>query len=88
MPQVQQVFSCEGRIYGYYADVANNCQIFHVCAPPEGQYSFFCPNQTIFDQRYMVCSDPSDAVPCNEAENYYALNQNFGVLELDKLLQF
>ena len=44
--------------YGYYADVANECQLFHVCYPvlyPDGQqemikWSFICPNQTIFDQ--------------------------------------
>ena len=51
-------FTCEGRVYGYYADVANDCQLFHVCYPvlyPDGQtemfkWSFICPNQTIFDQ--------------------------------------
>ena len=45
-------------MYGYYADVANDCQLFHVCYPvlyPDGQeemikWSFICPNQTIFDQ--------------------------------------
>ena len=26
-------FSCEGRDYGYYADVANACQVFHICWP-------------------------------------------------------
>lgn len=26
-------FSCVGRSYGYYADVENDCQIFHVCLP-------------------------------------------------------
>merc|ERR1719431_72740 len=33
-------FTCEGRAYGYYADVANDCQLFHVCYPvayPDGQ---------------------------------------------------
>jgi hypothetical protein len=51
-------FSCEGKRYGYYADVANDCQIFHICYPvqyPDGQeemfkWSFICPNQTVFDQ--------------------------------------
>ena len=45
-------------MYGYYADVANDCQLFHVCYPvayPDGQeemikWSFICPNGTIFDQ--------------------------------------
>ena len=48
----------QGRVYGYYADVANDCQLFHVCylvLYPDGQeemikWSFICPNQTIFDQ--------------------------------------
>ena len=51
-------FTCEGKRYGYYADVANDCQIFHICYPvqyPDGQeemfkWSFICPNQTVFDQ--------------------------------------
>jgi hypothetical protein len=55
-------FSCEGKRYGYYADVANDCQIFHICYPvqyPDGQeemfkWSFICPNQTIFDQASLV----------------------------------
>ena len=54
-------FTCDGRSYGYYADVANDCQLFHVpVAYPDGQEEmlklsfdhviFICPNQTIFDQ--------------------------------------
>ena len=56
-------FTCDGRSYGYYADVANDCQLFHVCYPvayPDGQeemlkWSFICPNQTIFDQVSFIC---------------------------------
>lgn len=39
---VREVFSCQGRAFGYYADVANDCRIFHVCQPiadEEGQVS-------------------------------------------------
>lgn len=51
-------FSCAGRPYGYYADVENDCQIFHVCLPvtyPDGQerqfrWSFICPEETTFNQ--------------------------------------
>lgn len=51
-------FSCAGRTYGYYADVENDCQIFHVCLPvtyPDGQerqfrWSFICPEETTFNQ--------------------------------------
>ena len=61
-----QIFQCintnlykiSGRPYGYYADVANECQIFHICYPvvyADGEeemfkWSFICPNGTIFDQ--------------------------------------
>ncbi|CAG0923581.1 unnamed protein product [Notodromas monacha] len=57
--QLRTTFDCSGRIYGYYADVDNNCQIFHVCYPiPDGngqiietaQFSFLCPNTTLFSQ--------------------------------------
>lgn len=51
-------FSCERKPYGYYADVANDCQIFHVCFPvtyADGKetmyrWSFICPEETIFSQ--------------------------------------
>lgn len=51
-------FSCAGRQYGYYADVENDCQIFHVCLPvtyPDGherqfRWSFICPEETTFNQ--------------------------------------
>lgn len=51
-------FSCENKIYGYYADVENDCQIFHVCLPvtyADGKentfrWSFICPEETIFSQ--------------------------------------
>ena len=51
-------FTCDARPYGYYADVANECQIFHICYPvtyADGEeemfkWSFICPNGTIFDQ--------------------------------------
>ena len=106
-------FTCDGRSYGYYADVANDCQLFHVCYPvqyPDGQeemfkWSFICPNQTIFDQviicfllKYfnfhlklqlstfhqanLVCSFPLDAIPCEEAPNFFegpdSINSRFG----------
>ena len=31
--QVVQQFTCEGRPYGYYADVDNACRVFHICLP-------------------------------------------------------
>ena len=44
-------FSCDGREYGYYADPATNCQVFHIClGDGDIKWSFLCPNQTIFNQ--------------------------------------
>jgi len=51
-------FSCANKTYGYYADVENDCQIFHVCLPvtyADGRentfrWSFICPEETIFSQ--------------------------------------
>jgi len=86
-------FSCEARPYGYYADVANECQIFHICYPvtyADGEeelfkWSFICPNGTIFDQSSLVCSFPLDALPCEEAPNFFegpdSINSRFGLVE-------
>jgi len=83
-----QSFSCAGRQYGYYADVANDCRVFHVCHPlvddlgevtSMEHYSFFCGNQTIFNQESLTCDHPEDAFPCNEAASLYDLvNSEFG----------
>lgn len=51
-------FSCHNKSYGYYADIENDCQIFHVCLPvtyADGKealfrWSFICPEETIFSQ--------------------------------------
>lgn len=55
-------FTCANKTYGYYADVDNDCQIFHVCLPviyPDGKentfrWSFICPEETLFSQ---VCKN-------------------------------
>merc|ERR1712083_389076 len=71
-------FSCDGRAYGYYADPATNCQVFHIClGDGDIKWSFLCPNQTIFNQQYFVC-DYAINVECNNAESFYSLNSNFG----------
>merc|ERR1712241_1630469 len=71
-------FSCDGRAYGYYADPATNCQVFHIClGDGDIKWSLLCPNQTIFNQQYFVC-DYAINVECNNAESFYNLNANFG----------
>lgn len=55
---ISDSFSCEGREYGYYADVDNDCQLFHVCLPvtystgriQTFRWSFICPDDTVFNQ--------------------------------------
>eukprot|EP00095_Tigriopus_kingsejongensis_P002020 snap_masked-scaffold419_size176504-processed-gene-0.23 protein:Tk02020 transcript:snap_masked-scaffold419_size176504-processed-gene-0.23-mRNA-1 annotation:"cuticle protein" len=75
-------FSCDSREYGYYADVSNNCQIFHICLPIEddagsiietAQWSFICGNGTVFDQQTLSCNYELDSVLCDQAESLYNL---------------
>uniref|UniRef100_T1J0Q8 Chitin-binding type-2 domain-containing protein n=1 Tax=Strigamia maritima TaxID=126957 RepID=T1J0Q8_STRMM len=79
---ISSTFSCDAQKYGYYADVANRCQIFHVCVPVEGAatqiFSFFCGNQTVFDQENLVCASVETALPCDQAASKYSVNDNFG----------
>jgi len=81
-------FSCEGRDYGYYADIANNCEIFHVCMPIQdndgnviefAKWSFICGNGTVFDQEILACNHPENAFPCEESEAMYNIVE-FGVI--------
>lgn len=84
-------FSCESREYGYYADVSNNCQLFHICLPIEddagsvietAQWTFICGNGTMFDQQTLTCNYEQDSVPCDQAESLYNIVE-FGKVEPD-----
>ncbi|XP_054158803.1 U-scoloptoxin(01)-Cw1a-like [Oppia nitens] len=71
---------------GYYADVDNNCQVFHVChqqTDPEGRaimnhWTFLCGNQTIFNQLTQTCAFEEESVPCSMAPQFFNLNQRLG----------
>ncbi|KAK7067616.1 hypothetical protein SK128_008776 [Halocaridina rubra] len=86
--QILTGFSCLGRPYGYYADVANNCHLFHVCYPvndesgniiEEAHFTFICGNQTVFSQDVLTCTHYDAAFPCDQAESLYDIsNANFG----------
>lgn len=77
---VKTSFNCFNN--GYYADVDNNCQIFHVCHSVEKedgsqesqQWSFMCGNQTLFNQLTLTCAMPEDAIPCSDAPSFYNIN--------------
>jgi len=83
---IEDSFSCEGREYGYYADVENDCQIFHVCLPvtyANGRsqmfrWSFICPEETIFNQEMFTCTRYDESIDCAESPRFYSLNNNFG----------
>lgn len=83
---IKTSFNCPAK-NGYFADVDNNCQIFHVCnvvTYPDGktevqQYSFFCGNQTVFNQLSLTCAFPEEAVPCNNAPDFFYVNDNIGI---------
>ena len=75
--------------FRYYADIDNNCEIFHICLPIEddagaiietAQWSFVCGNGTIFDQQTLTCNYPTDAFPCEEAAALYGAVE-FGKIE-------
>ncbi|KAK2588993.1 hypothetical protein KPH14_001842 [Odynerus spinipes] len=78
---IVDTFSCKDRIYGYYADIENDCQIFHVCLPQSrnvARYSFICPAETVFNQATFVCTRTEESIPCEESEKYYNLNEEIG----------
>ncbi|XP_059083499.1 uncharacterized protein LOC131880806 [Tigriopus californicus] len=77
---VNMEFNCEGRKYGYYGDINNDCQLFHICLPIEdadgnvidtNHWTFLCSNGTIFDQQTLSCNYISDSFPCEESESLY-----------------
>merc|ERR1711970_1166546 len=74
----ETAFSCEGQVDGgYYADPEAECQAFHICtadgAGGLAQYSFLCPNGTLFNQNYFIC-DWWFNFDCATAEDLYSLN--------------
>ncbi|XP_045782323.1 uncharacterized protein LOC123878964 [Maniola jurtina] len=83
---ITDTFSCENRTYGYYADVDNECQLFHVCVPVQlatgrnltFKYSFICPKETMFNQEVLVCARPRESIPCEESSSFYDLNMEIG----------
>jgi hypothetical protein len=67
---------------GFYADVQNGCEVFHVCSRNslKMKNSFLCPNGSVFNQVSLTC-DSWDHVDCSVSENYYGLNTAIGKAE-------
>uniref|UniRef100_A0A1A9VN25 Chitin-binding type-2 domain-containing protein n=1 Tax=Glossina austeni TaxID=7395 RepID=A0A1A9VN25_GLOAU len=66
-------FKCQGRLPGYYADIETRCQVWHWCLHSGHQYSFLCPNGTVFNQAVRVCDWWSN-VNCPGSEQLYENN--------------
>ncbi|KAK7084001.1 hypothetical protein SK128_025754, partial [Halocaridina rubra] len=92
---LQTTFTCEDLPYGYYADVDNNCELFHVCLPiaddigalvETAHFTFVCGNQTVFSQESLTCAHQEEAFPCSEARTLFELsNADFGRIPDDIL---
>ena len=67
-------FSCLDK-EGLYADPGSDCQAWHVCLAPDRQWSFLCPNGTIFNQEIFTCVWWFD-FDCGAAESLYSLNED------------
>lgn len=70
-------FSCAGRPSGYYADIETGCQVYHMCDGLGRQFSYSCPNTTLFQQRMLIC-DHWYMVNCSKAESDYTANLLIG----------
>ncbi|CAH2047696.1 unnamed protein product, partial [Iphiclides podalirius] len=70
-------FTCQGRASGYYADVETGCQVYHMCDGLGRQFSYSCPNTTLFQQRMLVC-DHWYMVNCSKSESDYDANLLIG----------
>ncbi|XP_069946563.1 mucin-2-like isoform X2 [Cherax quadricarinatus] len=51
--------------------------VYHMCDTLEKQYSYLCPNHTLFNQKFMVC-DHWYMVNCSSAQDFYHLNVHIG----------
>ena len=82
----ESVFSCFNRRYGYYADIAKKCYMFHLCYPVQepatGQilfqrFSFVCSDNAVFDQQHLVCVDNGTlSYACQESNKYFIESNN------------
>nr|CAD7402285.1 unnamed protein product [Timema poppensis] len=70
-------FSCHGRPAGYYADIPTGCQSYHMCDTTGRQFTYQCPNMTLFQQRMMICNHWY-MVDCSQSEQSYDANLLIG----------
>ncbi|XP_075975306.1 jiangshi [Anticarsia gemmatalis] len=70
-------FTCIGKPAGYYADIDTGCQVYHMCDGLGRQFSYKCPNMTLFQQRMLIC-DHWYMVNCSMSERDYDANLLIG----------
>ena len=84
-PVPTEPFSCQGRPYGFYADIPTNCRDFHICQPysssTNGQNDTWqhstlsCPRYTVFNQMSMTCTREEELpLPCRQQMRLYDIN--------------
>lgn len=72
-------FTCYGKNLGYYADIEEDCKVYHFCLLGEysgdsvyQRISYKCLNDTYFDQQALDCVDQSKmSSPCGESYLFY-----------------
>ena len=73
-------FTCSDKIAGLaYADLANNCTMFHLCLPTESKgkladHQMFCKQGQAYNQENGTCQD-IDSFDCGQSEKYYLYNK-------------
>jgi len=66
-----QDFSCKGKVAGFYADYANDCQSYYRCDSMMADQRFDCPKGTKFNMDSLVC-DWASSVKCTQDEDKIA----------------
>ncbi|KAK0183326.1 hypothetical protein PV327_001377 [Microctonus hyperodae] len=64
-------FTCKNRDTGFYADIENNCQIYHTCDNHGNKFTYYCPQDTAFRQETLVC-DHAYLVDCKKSAELIA----------------
>lgn len=54
-------------------DISTECRGFHVCQSDGRHDVFVCPNNTAFNQRYLVCDWPNN-FDCQDSEEFFDVN--------------
>lgn len=67
-------FNCSERSEGYYADVEQECKVFHYCKSNGLKFSFRCPGESLFNQEQLSCDAEMGHRNCRLSTRYYFLN--------------